>query len=378
MVMPLSDILPILQCPRTGTSLSFDGDLLISEAGERYPIVNGKPVLVRQIQDFHITPPTAAHISKNTATYSPPPHIKGNAVCLHLGSGDVPSEDRRVISLDILPTASTDIVAEAEALPFKTGSLDYVESGAVFEHVFSPIEAAAEVRRILKDGGEMFIDTAFLQGYHGFPSHYFNMTPQAVETFICDDFILENSYVPQAAMVTHALATQISRFLELLPGAARNRIQSGTVSEMLADFRSQTTHHDPLTRDITEYGHRSLAASFAVTGRKPSGYDHRRGVLGDSAADRAAYYAARLAIMQRAHEIEHYKRATTERGGKTINYAAPNWREILNSAKVTEPQKPGAYQSATAHLAQWDRNLSVIRDEVIGLYMAEAQRRAGA
>lgn len=148
MVFPIKNMLPFLQCPRTGSSLSLQNGELRSSAGETYPIVEGKPILVRQVQDFHITPPPAAFISKNTVGYKPPQYIKQDAICLHLGSGDVPSADTRVISMDILPTDSADIVAEAEALPFKTGTIDYVESGAVFEHVISPrSQARAERRR---------------------------------------------------------------------------------------------------------------------------------------------------------------------------------------------------------------------------------------
>ena len=44
-----------------------------------------------------------------------------------------------------------------------------------------------------------YIDTAFLQSYHGFPNHYFNMTPLAVESLLVDDFLLVEAYVPKSA-----------------------------------------------------------------------------------------------------------------------------------------------------------------------------------
>ncbi len=362
-------MLPLLQCPRTGTSLSVADGKLVSETGEEYPIINGKPILVRQVQDFHVTPPSAAFISKNTMEYEPPRSVPSDAICLHLGSGDVPSTDPRVISMDILPTANTDIVAEAEYLPFKTQSIDYIESGAVFEHVFSPLGAAAEVRRVLKDGGEMFIDTAFLQGYHGFPSHYFNMTPQAVETFICDDFVLEDSYVPPGAMPTHALVTQIDRFLELLPREEREALEGSTLRAAVEQIRQSRIRSSGLAGLISEYGHRSLAASFAIRARKPKMYDVRRSAQTSSPADRAAYYAARVGVIQRHHEIELYRRLTSEQGKAAPTCPIPSLSGILNTLKVMEPLEPGAFVEATKRLREWDRNLTAIRDETITAYL---------
>ncbi|OCO99794.1 MULTISPECIES: methyltransferase domain-containing protein [unclassified Ensifer] len=366
--MNIVDMLPILKCPRTGADLLFEDGRLISKTGEEYPIVNGVPILVRHVQDFHITPPPSQHISKNTANYAPPRHISGSAICLHLGSGAVPSADKRVISMDILPTETVDIVAEAECLPFKDNSLDYIESGAVFEHVVNPLQSIKEVRRTLKSGGEMFIDTAFLQGYHGFPSHYFNMTPQAVEAHLCDDFILEESYVPPAATVTHALTTQFDRFLELIPLADQAVLKAMPLSEALDFMRAATAGQHGLNSKISEYGHRSLAASFAIRATKPHGTKHDSE---QDRIDRLAYYAARFGAIQRHHEIELYRRFAAEKHDKDVLewMDAPSLRDILLACKVTNPREEGAYRRATLLLREWDGNLSQIRNDAIAVYL---------
>src|SRR2546421_10458080 len=115
----IKELLPILRCPRTHGPLRFDHGNLISEGGEQYPIINGKPILVRLPQTHHLTPPEEAHISQNQKRYVVEerscisPHR-----CLHLGSGNVPCTDPRVISFDVLPCENVDIVGEAEELPF--------------------------------------------------------------------------------------------------------------------------------------------------------------------------------------------------------------------------------------------------------------------
>ncbi len=196
--MNLQETLPLLRCPRSHTALSPVGDKLVSASGDEYPVVNGKPVLVRRILDWHVTPPREDKISQNIALFKAPKRITAaDAIILHLGSGNVPSEDPRVISLDVLPCANVDLVAEAEELPFQDNSLDHVESGAVFEHLHDPWKAIAEIKRVLKPGGTFRIDTAFMQGYHGFPGHYYNMTPQAVETHLVGDFNLARFFRPE-------------------------------------------------------------------------------------------------------------------------------------------------------------------------------------
>ena len=53
MTRTLDAMLDVLRCPRSGTRLHSDGRRLVSERGDHYPIVDGKPVLVRQITEAH-------------------------------------------------------------------------------------------------------------------------------------------------------------------------------------------------------------------------------------------------------------------------------------------------------------------------------------
>jgi SAM-dependent methyltransferase len=151
MAIALDAMLPLLTCPRSGTTLTRSGDhQLVSETGEIYPIVNGKPILVKQITPLHLTIPHESVISRNIEEFHIGPIDKGSSlIVLHLSCGNVPSSDPHVISMDVLPTDAADIVAEAEALPFRSGTIDRVVSGAVFEHLFDPMKAINEVRRIL-------------------------------------------------------------------------------------------------------------------------------------------------------------------------------------------------------------------------------------
>lgn len=320
----IREVLSILRCPKSHTKLVIDGEKLISETGEEYPIVNGKPVLIKQISLHHVRPPEIDKVSQNITNFNVPAFITDtNALVLHLGSGNVPSFDSRVISLDILPCENADLVAEAEELPFINNTFDYVESGAVFEHLYDPLQAVQEVKRVLKPGGFFLIDTAFMQSYHGYPEHYFNMTPLAIETSLVDDFILEQSIVPDSATPAISVFSLIQRFLSFLPSNEQRRLLKMPLYKVLNKLQSDFTRKNPLLEQFDEYALRSMAASFVVLARKPVEYEAKFGKLYDSGkyeidkwkALKRKYYAARAELIYQYHLVHLYKRLCVEQGG---------------------------------------------------------------
>jgi ubiquinone/menaquinone biosynthesis C-methylase UbiE len=69
-----------------------------------------------------------------------------------------------------------DIFGDAHALPFCDDSFDFIICQGVLEHLSNPFNAADEMYRVLKRSGKIYLDTAFIQPYHGVPWHYFNFT----------------------------------------------------------------------------------------------------------------------------------------------------------------------------------------------------------
>ena len=68
------------------------------------------------------------------------------------------------------------MIGVAEVLPFGDNAFDAVISVAVLEHVRDPFGAAQEIIRVLKPGGKLFCCVPFLQPFHGYPNHYYNMS----------------------------------------------------------------------------------------------------------------------------------------------------------------------------------------------------------
>jgi SAM-dependent methyltransferase len=379
----VEDLLAHIRCPRSHTPLRRDGGQLVSEAGHAYPLIEGKPVLVKRVAPMHVTPPARDVISQNIPVYPVPETIdRPDQLVLHLGSGNVPCPDPRVVSVDVLPCEHVDLVSEAEELPFRDDTFDYVESGAVFEHVYDPIKAAREARRVLKPGGLMRIDTAFLQAYHGYPSHYFNMTPQAVETFLADDFILEESMVPESATAGKALVDLLDRFLYYIPGGLRGEFLARPLADFLAELKANNSRSSPLLAGLDEFPMRAMAASFVVLARKPEDYEERlaRRLRQDPIEVHAwqqlkrDYYARRLAVIQRHHEAGLYVRFCRELGIPNPGLPEPEALDVV----LGRCMAPGLLDSrevddAMARMQVEDAALAELRERWLAVFVRGTQ-----
>ncbi|MFL5732806.1 MAG: methyltransferase domain-containing protein [Chloroflexia bacterium] len=104
-----------------------------------------------------------------------------SAIILDIGAGNVGLNLPNVIRMDVTLTPYVDVVADAHALPFLPGSLDFVFSLAVVEHLRQPFVAAEEMYRVLREGGYAYNECNFVFAYHGYPHHYFNASEQGLE-----------------------------------------------------------------------------------------------------------------------------------------------------------------------------------------------------
>jgi SAM-dependent methyltransferase len=373
------ELLPILRCPRTQGALHLDRGKLVSEGGEEYPIVNGKPILVKVLQAHHLAVPPPAHVSQNQKQYVveersciPPGR------CLHLGSGNIPCTDPRVVSFDVLPCENVDIVGEAEDLPFVDEAFDLVDSGAVFEHLRDPLRAIREVKRVTAAGGRYLIDTAFLQSYHGFPAHYFNLTPLAAESFLVDDFILEEARVPASATPVQTFLDLSERFLAALPVEKRLTVERLALRDLLEALQSNALFREQLLEEFSEYSSRSLAASFMIAARKPARWKeaqlfHERepGLAAKSQLARREHYELRMTAILRHHEVFLYERLCCEKGlewkGERPTSPAPI-SDLLGRCQPDDILSHESVLAANEALRGVEQDLRAVRDAWINLY----------
>ncbi|MBN2357453.1 methyltransferase domain-containing protein, partial [candidate division KSB1 bacterium] len=106
-----------------------------------------------------------------------------NALILDFGAGNPKKEEvfDNVIRIDFVHYSNIHVVSNKKNIPFQENTFDFILSESVFEHVRDPWHYASELYRILKKGGKILIDTAFLFPVHGAPYNYYNMTLYGVE-----------------------------------------------------------------------------------------------------------------------------------------------------------------------------------------------------
>src|SRR5262249_28586286 len=140
---------------------------------------------------------------------------------------------------------------------------------AVTEHVQRPWILAAEIERVLKRGGGLIVDSAFLQPIHGYPSHYFNMTPRALASLFHE---LEVSSL-KPAVWQHpwfSLRWILSHLLADLTGPERERLGTLTVESFVRHLESVCTGKPSDLDGIRLPDHRieELAAGFTLIGQR--------------------------------------------------------------------------------------------------------------
>jgi SAM-dependent methyltransferase len=149
--------------------------------------------------------------------------------------------------LEVYPSLTADLVVEpGRPYPIASDSLDGIGCFAVLEHVGEPWAVAAELRRMLKPGGLLYVDWPFLQPVHGYPSHFYNATRYGLERMFADGFEqLELDTFPNQGP-DHTVTWILAELARGLPeGPAKRALMGRTVAELIA-----TPPGDPFWREV--------------------------------------------------------------------------------------------------------------------------------
>lgn len=147
-----------------------------------------------------------------------------DGLALDCGSGGRQMDG--VIGLEAYDMPWCDIVGDGMALPFRDEAFSLVLSQAVIEHVERPERYVDEAWRVLKPGGLLYAEVAFMQPVHMPPQHFFNVTPHGLR-WLCRHFeILEEGTCGGVRQVIEWMlkeagitGVKVPRFRE--PGAGR-------------------------------------------------------------------------------------------------------------------------------------------------------------
>ncbi|MCP4425672.1 MAG: methyltransferase domain-containing protein [Chloroflexi bacterium] len=199
-----------LACPISRQPLHFKGDELETTDGRyRYPLINGVPVLLPvEQQETYLAQEQGSMEKEYAATekqsaarkqssvkrwfnqwvsrdYRSQPSRDAfeqtiedqpdDALCVAVGGGPHHVHPK-LVNLNIGLFPNVHVVGDAYALPYADNSVDAIHCEAVLEHLEFPNEAAAEMFRVLRPGGQAFAATPFMQHFHAYPNHFQNFT----------------------------------------------------------------------------------------------------------------------------------------------------------------------------------------------------------
>jgi SAM-dependent methyltransferase len=167
----------LLRCPGCrGELLDTPQGLYCAPCRRDYPHCQGKPLLC--LDPAYNGSSHGKPQSQNTYGQQALELIERHrdGLVLDMGSGNPSCGFFNVVHLELAAYEHVDLVTDGRALPFADASFDAILSEAVLEHVRAPDEYMSELARVLKPGGRVRLDVAFLQPFHAYPDHYFNMT----------------------------------------------------------------------------------------------------------------------------------------------------------------------------------------------------------
>jgi SAM-dependent methyltransferase len=96
--------------------------------------------------------------------------------------------NRPYVGIDMLPGPGVDRVENVESLTLDSRSAGTVIAMNTFEHVKRLWLGIAEVKRILRPDGVLFVSTPFYFHIHAYPSDYWRLTPEAWDSLLEQEF----------------------------------------------------------------------------------------------------------------------------------------------------------------------------------------------
>jgi SAM-dependent methyltransferase len=143
------------------------------------------------------------------------------------------------LGVDVRDGPGVDLVADVEALPLETASVGTVIALSTFEHVPRFWNGFAEMQRVLRPDGVLFVSCPFYFHIHNYPGDYWRFTPQALQLLLQDfpQRLIGSHGPPKRPANVWAVGfgrdyppvkvDRIERYRELLHRHARERLRKG-------------------------------------------------------------------------------------------------------------------------------------------------------
>lgn len=173
-----------------------------------------------------------------------------------------------VVNFEIVAYDTTDVTGVGERLPFIDGAFDAVISLSVLEHVKDPFLCAREIARVLKPGGELICSVPFLQPFHGYPHHYYNMTYHGLRNLFEGVLNFDKFEIDERSLPIWSLTWILKSWSEGLSGEAKEEFLNAKVSDLIGSGDQYLER--AFVKTLTDEKNRELAYATVLFAHKPS------------------------------------------------------------------------------------------------------------
>lgn len=189
-----------------------------------------------------------------------------NGLVLDCGAGRRSVYYENVVNMDISPYDAIDVIAYAEDMPFLDATFDAVICLAVLEHVKNPFKCAQELIRILKPGGKILCAVPFLQPFHAYPNHYYNMTSHGLINLFQDQIDVEKIDVYGGFLPIGSLTWILNSWSDGLSEKTRDDFMKMQVRDLISPVEKYLGM--PFVMELNKEKNLELASATAMFGKK--------------------------------------------------------------------------------------------------------------
>lgn len=153
--------------------------------------------MLRKITRFyHYLPkPPSSNYDLKVMEHNPYAMLRRGGIVLDIGSKSAKGrysfknglDAVKVIALDIVPCEGVDIAGDAHRLPVRSETIDCVVLVSVLMYIANPQHVIAEIMRVLRPGGLIYISTPFVFRYAPDPEDYFRSSVTGLQV-LCQPF----------------------------------------------------------------------------------------------------------------------------------------------------------------------------------------------
>ncbi|EAW42963.1 glycosyltransferase [Nodularia spumigena] len=272
----LQYILSLLKCPKCHHyHLRIKTDYLeCTNCSAQYPILNKVPIFLEHPNTVKLMP--VDHISNQLPIEILNWLEKLDGYSLNIGAGATKSPIPKCIEIEYSIWKNTTVVGDAHQLPFQDEIFDAVVCLNVFEHLYNPNLAAKEILRVLKPGGKLILQTAFLQPLHEEPIHFYNATKYGLLNWF-SEFNIDKCHVSENFNPALTLGWLSSELIHSLNQNYHSSIGTDLSKTTLQDWSEIWA--DPDKRDgllwdsllrLPQSSQEKFSAGFELQASKPS------------------------------------------------------------------------------------------------------------